>query len=240
MRLSVLRGKKLLRGARSKLGRRALTFGVGASVEHDNSFRRQEYRTIVDVGANRGQFALFARERFPEARIVSFEPLTECAKIYRSIFSDDPLTTVQEVAIGPVERVENIHVTSDKDSSSFLPPADHQSAIFGSEVTGRRPVSVVRLFSVLKPEAINQPALLKIDVQGFELDVLKGCDDLNCFDDIYVEASYLELYKNQPLVSEIVTYLQGYGFCLRGVFNQFDDPKSGPVQADFLFSRSSS
>jgi FkbM family methyltransferase len=239
MRLAILRIRKLLRGSVSKLGRRALNLGIGATLEHANSFMRGQYRTVVDIGANRGQFALFARGHFPDAKIISFEPLSECSELYERLFSGDPMATLHPLAIGPIERIENIHVTTDKDSSSLLTPGLNQTTIFGSELSGQRPVRVVRLSSAVKPAELEAPALLKIDVQGFELEVLKGCDDmLACFDDVYVEASFMELYKDQALVAEVIDFLREHGFQLRGVFNQFCDRGRGPVQADFLFRRS--
>src|SRR5271166_1754033 len=56
--------------------------------------------TIVDIGSNRGQFALTAREQLPDATIISFEPLSGPAEIYRSVFAGDRRAILHQVAIG--------------------------------------------------------------------------------------------------------------------------------------------
>jgi hypothetical protein len=75
-------------------------------------------------------------------------------------------------------------------------------------------------------------------VQGFELEVLKGSEDLFEFIDyIYVECSFIELYEGQSLVDEVITFLEKYKFKLKGVYNIFYDKKGVAIQADFLFKR---
>lgn len=75
-------------------------------------------------------------------------------------------------------------------------------------------------------------------MQGFELEVLKGFGDLlTSIDWLFVECSYIELYKGQALVHEVVDILRDTGFGLQGVFGQQYDDKGRPVQADFLFAR---
>jgi hypothetical protein len=88
---------------------------------------------------------------------------------------------------------------------------------------------------------LESPALLKIDVQGGELDVLSGSDDLlGCFDAVYVECSYLQMYEGQPLVEDINDWMGERGFRMSGVYNQHNDRQRGAVQADFLFTRARS
>lgn len=238
MEAALLRARKVLHGVRSDRGRRALSVGVGASIEHRAAFIGRNYDTVIDIGGNRGQFALFARSRFPKSRIISFEPLSECAVLYRKIFNDDPDTILHEVAVGPSHRSEVMHVTSDRDSSSLLPPAKQQEAIFGSRKDAERKIQMVRLNEKVGTEELGRRVLLKIDVQGFELEALRGCEDLlPLILDIYVECSYVELYERQTSASEVVAFLASQGFSLAGVFNQFIDPAVGPVQADLLFRR---
>lgn len=68
-------------------------------------------------------------------------------------------------------------------------------------------IPVKRLSECLNAAALNKPALLKIDVQGGELDVLQGSDDLlDCFEVVYIECSYVKMYDNQPLFADIVQW----------------------------------
>jgi predicted RNA methylase len=69
--------RKLTRLVGVPLYRRGLRFGVAAAIEHDAVLGRIDVNTIIDVGANTGQFALVARRHFAAAQILSFEPLAE-------------------------------------------------------------------------------------------------------------------------------------------------------------------
>src|SRR6185437_16068557 len=73
---------------------------VAASTEHDGILGGLNLDTVVDIGANRGQFALCCRRLFPAARIFSFEPLTAPADTYRKVFARDSGTRLFQSAIG--------------------------------------------------------------------------------------------------------------------------------------------
>lgn len=215
---------------------------VAAGIEHSSFLEGvlfQRFKVVVDIGANRGQFALVARKYFPSARIYSFEPLKEPATIFRRVFSSDPWVVLHEVAIGPDNKDTLIHVSRADDSSSLLPIASLQSKLFpGTEEKEERTVTVRRLDTVLKREDIEPPALLKIDVQGFEKEVLEGCKSLLlCFSHVYVECSFVELYTGQALAHEVISFLEGFGFVLTGIYNLSYDKKGIAIQGDFLFKR---
>ncbi|MCK1606579.1 FkbM family methyltransferase [Bradyrhizobium sp. 166] len=236
MNLFLIRTRKLLHAVTSSAGRRALKLGVAASIEHRSALGGSQYRTIVDIGANVGQFALFARERYPMANVFSFEPLEDCWDTYNSIFDNDPNVRLFRCGIGPADTEAAINVTNENDSSSMLAPAATQVEVFGTRVNTIKKVELRRLASILPSDRIASPALLKIDVQGFELDVLRGCEEMLLhFDTLYVEASYVELYEGQALAGDVIEFLRNRDFILVGVFNQHVDEMRGPLQADFLF-----
>ena len=76
---------KLLTLVRRRGWRRGLTLGVAAAIEHGPALASERFATIVDIGANVGQFSLFCREAVPTARILAFEPLPEPAARFRQI-----------------------------------------------------------------------------------------------------------------------------------------------------------
>ena len=215
--------------------------GVAAGVEHDSLFAslKAELKTIVDIGANRGQFALAARHYAPGARILSFEPLQEPAAVFRNVFRRDPLVELHQVAIGPQHGSQLMHVSIADDSSSLLPISDLQTRYYpGTGERETRTVEVMPLEAVLQPGVIGHGALLKIDVQGYELEALKGCCSLlDSFDYVYVECSYVALYTSQALVGEVTEYLNQAGFSMTNVYNFARDRAGNPIQGDFLFRR---
>ena len=198
-----------------------------------------DVRTVVDIGANRGQFALAARYVFPRARIVSFEPLPAPAAVYRSVFAGDRRAMLHETAIAPQSGTTTIHLSRMDHSSSLLPIAPAQNEVFpGTDEVGTATVPVGPLSAYLPAHTIEPPALLKLDVQGFELSALAACEDvLPFFRWVYAECSYVELYRGQALADDVVAWLRQRGFAERGVYNTARGPDGRPVQADFLFER---
>lgn len=240
MNHTLLRVGKLWAGLTTPAYRRALKSGVGATVEHRAALERFSFDTVVDIGANRGQFATFARATFPQARIVSFEPLKEPGDTFSTLFADDPQVTLVRAAVGATAADLVMHVTEKEDSSSFLEVGELQNATFGSVVVETRVVRCAPLDQLLAPDSLGASNLLKIDTQGYEQEVLKGSEAyLARFSAIYCELSFVELYKGQPTASPVIRYLHERGFELRGVYNQASSSKMA-LQADFLFERSPS
>ena len=213
--------------------------GVAAGVEHERVLSGLDCRIVVDIGANRGQFALVARQCQRQARVISFEPLPAPAAKFRAVFAGDDRVTVHEVAIGPVPGNATIHVSRRDDSSSLLPITSTQIALFpGTEEAAATMVRVAPLREFLSAEDIQPPAFLKLDVQGYELEALRGCEDmLSQFAYVYAECSFVELYGGQALADEVVAWLRERGFRLRGVHNMDYDRDRRAIQADFLFAR---
>ncbi|MFZ1337577.1 MAG: FkbM family methyltransferase, partial [Paracoccaceae bacterium] len=92
---------------------------------------------------------------------------------------------------------------------------------------------------VIAATEILGPALLKIDVQGYEQQVLEGCETLlSRFDWVFAELSFVELYAGQTLAPEVIGWLETRGFRLDGVYVSDMSYKNGRmIQGDFLFHR---
>jgi FkbM family methyltransferase len=218
---------------------RLLRHRVAAGVEHARILSGLDCRTVMDIGANRGQFALAARQCQPHARVISFEPLPAVAAKFRTVFAGDDRVTLHEVAVGPVPGNATIHVSKRDDSSSLLPITSTQVALFpGTAEVATSTVRVAPLHEFVSAEDIQPPAFLKLDVQGYELEALRGCEDLlDRFAYVYAECSFVELYAGQALADEVIAWLRERGFRLRGVHNMNYDPDGRAIQADFLFAR---
>jgi FkbM family methyltransferase len=217
---------------------RLLRHRVAAGVEHARILSGLDCRTVVDIGANRGQFALVARQCLPQARVISFEPLPAAAAKFRAMFAGDDRVTLHEIAIGPTPGNATIHISMRDDSSSLLPITSRQVALFpGTEETSTAIVRVGPLRDFISAADIQTSALLKLDVQGFELEALRGCEDLlDRFAYVYAECSFVELYAGQALADEVIAWLRERGFILRGVDNMDYDRGGRAIQADCLFA----
>ncbi|MBP1609969.1 MAG: Methyltransferase FkbM [Acidobacteria bacterium] len=221
----------------ARLRKALLAHRVLAGAEH-RPVLAMDFQTVVDLGANRGQFALAARQWAPRARVISFEPLAGPAAVFNKIFMKDHLVALHQVAIGPDAGWTPIHIAAADDSSSILPISTLQQCLFPSTGEVRtETVRVGRLAEFLSPGEIILPALLKLDVQGYELQALAGCEDLlEHFSHVYAECSFVELYSGQALAEEIIGWLAKRKFRLSGVYNASYDKKGNAVQCDFLFT----
>jgi FkbM family methyltransferase len=232
---------KALTIARARELRRALfSHRVAAGIEHLSVLTQLEgCMAIVDIGANRGQFSLAARHVFPSAIIDAVEPLSRPAATFERVFSGDPRVRLHKVAIGPDSAEATMHISARDDSSSLLSITDRQRDQYpGTHETGTTSVRMTPLSELINPEQLARPALLKIDVQGFELEALKGCESLlDRFSWIYVECSFQELYERQPLADEVIDWLKARNLRLRGIYHLAYDSQGRALQGDFLFSR---
>ena len=231
--------RKLLRLLPRAAWRRGLWHGVGASVEHEPVIAGLDVATVVDVGANIGQFSLLVAALHPRARIIAFEPLPDAASRYRRLFAGDGRVRLHRAALGPDRGEATLHVSAHDDSSSLLPIGEAQARMFpGTQEVATVTVPVGPLGDFVSRDEIVAPALLKIDVQGFELAVLQGAVTLlDTFEWLYVEASWIALYEGQALADEVTDFVMAHGFVLVGTHNRTDAPDGTPVQADFLFRR---
>lgn len=210
---------------------------VLASLDH-LPVLRPSYKTVVDIGANSGQFALAAYVS-KAGLIYAFEPLDKPYRKLKSIFKNIPNVYLFNSAIGPESTQKNMYISAKQDSSSLLPITEKQAEFFpGTHTVSRGSVHVDRLNSFICESDIHHPSMLKIDVQGYELGVLNGCSELlEHFDVVYCECSFCELYEGQPLAHEIISFLEKQNFLLAGVFNSTYDHAGQSIQADFLFKR---
>lgn len=211
---------------------------VMAAVEHNNIFKR-DISTLVDVGANRGQFSLAAISKKPNTIIYAFEPLLTPLKTFQEIFKKYKNVKIYNYALGDFDGEVDMHVSSKDDSSSLLKITDLQNEHFpGTQEIGVTRIKVAPLNNLISGKQIVSPAFLKLDVQGFELQALKGCESLlEKFDYIYCECSFMTLYEKQSLAPDIINFLYNKSFNLTGIFNCKLDNNGNCIQADFFFEK---
>ena len=206
------------------------------AVEHIEAIKWLKPKTLIDVGANKGQFSLVARYLFPEVEIHAFEPLAHERKMLASVISQ-PIK-IYETALSDTKGKAPFFVTSRADSSSLLKPGMNQEIAYGVTLASSTTVQTARLSDLIDVTKLPRPILMKLDVQGGELSVLKGAKRvLSAIEAIYCEVSFVQLYETQPLAHELVGYLATDGLFPTGVFNKSVTAEFGTTQADMLFSR---
>ena len=203
--------------------------------------REQDIDTVLDVGGNRGEYGQEMRVRGHRGRIASFEPLSEVFPLLTRAAQGDPDWQCVPVALGAESGTAEIHIAANLDSSSFLPMGDIH--LHAAPFTAYRDVETVTVKTLdgLRDELglAGRRLWLKLDVQGYELHVLRGAPVTLA--GVYVvetELSYVSLYDGQPLLSDMFAFLHGAGFDLVLTEDTLRDPDTGHVlQVDALFVR---
>jgi len=208
------KARKLARLLRTPSYRAALRHGVAATIEHEAVPFEHDFRTVIDVGAHQGQFSLFASTRFPRAALWAIEPLAEPRARLERVLNGRAAITVIPVAASRTRGTARFHVSRASDSSSLLEiTAANTQAFAGTEEARVIEVQTAPLDDLLDGIALDPPCLLKIDVQGSELDVLMGAErTLQSIDEALVECSLIELYRGQALASDVVRHMTERGF----------------------------
>lgn len=213
---------------------------LGADLRpHERWLRRMNFRTVLDVGANTGQFVGEARRMAPDAFVYSFEPLRACYELLRDGRRDDARFRAFHVALGEEPGEVTMNRNDYSQSSSLLPMAElHKQSFPETRHSTPETVEVKRLDDVLAGVVLERPLLLKIDVQGFEAKVLAGATEtLKQADVIIVETGVEALYEGQALFDDVYRMLYERGFRYRGNHNQLLSPDDGRVlQADAFFT----
>ena len=178
--------------------------------------------TVIDIGANVGEFTNIFNELFPLSEIHAFEPIPECFNKLNERVGDYTNIKTYNIGLGSQEGELNLNKSSHDPASSFREMADlHKKNYPHSSESVELKVPIQRLDDVFKSTNLDNNIFIKIDVQGFEDEVIKGgIETFGRAKVIIVESSYQKLYENEPLFHGIYLLLQPLGFEFMGSLKQ--------------------
>jgi FkbM family methyltransferase len=197
--------------------------------------------TVLDVGANVGQFAEELRKdvRY-SGHIISFEPLSRAYSLLEAKAKKDPAWRTFHCALGNAEEAQTINIASNWESSSLLGmlPAHQQSAP-DSKYVGSESIVVRKLDSIFDEICAQSSSVyLKIDTQGYESFVLEGAaKSLPRIGTLQVEMSLVPLYEGQVLFRGLFDILAKAGYVLVALEPTFSAPTGQMLQIDGIFHR---
>jgi FkbM family methyltransferase len=195
---------------------------------------------VYDIGAAKGVTAsCFAKLR--NVQIVhAFEPIQES---YRQLIqaTDSSRVVCHNIALGSEEEVKNININNLTNSSSLLSP----TALFEKEISGistikTETINIVKLDDYVERNSIPLPQLMKIDVQGYEKEVIiGGIKVLRQTRYCFMEMSFQSLYEGTPLFDDLYQLMVSMRFKLVGTSSPMFGKSGQQLQVDGLFVNTS-
>jgi FkbM family methyltransferase len=196
---------------------------------------------VLDVGANKGQYAESLLQNGFDGKVISFEPLSSVhAQLTKNAKKYANWMVAPRCAVGAEETIIDMNITENLVSSTALKMLDtHLEGAKESRVIGTEKAELKTLNSFYEDYVKGHSSVyLKIDVQGFEREVLKGSSQLfPHLKGVEIEMSMVPLYENQDwLFKEILDEFTSQGFKLMSISPAFTDIKTGQIlQCDGIF-----
>ena len=186
-------------------------------------------RMAIDGGAAEGEWAEQLHEIWPAAQVLAIEPREDAQAALKARAAKLPGMVVAQTLLGPsegtVEFYESMH-----NSSVLKDGPDRQR---GRTVTA----PMTTLDTLVQKLQLPDPDLIKLDLQGFELECLKGA--ARCLahaEAVLLEVSLIPIYEGMPLMGDVVPFMSDHGFRLYDISGLWHRPLDGALaQGDFLF-----
>tara|TARA_B100000902_G_scaffold307194_1_gene296039 strand:+ start:1744 stop:2475 length:732 start_codon:yes stop_codon:yes gene_type:complete len=170
-------------------------------------------RGFIQVGAHIGQEVKIFKNLNNKANIYLFEPQEELFQKLKLKYENDKYVALYNYALGDSKQTQTMYkdINNDSQSSSILKPKDHLK--YHSYIEFEKDNKEIIYVDTLDSFNIDNANVLCIDVQGYELNVLKGSkNSLNNVEALVVEINRKELYEGCPHVNEIDNFLKDYNY----------------------------
>jgi FkbM family methyltransferase len=184
---------------------------------------------IADLGAHKGYWSASTAKIYPKAQYYLFEPQAEMVPYINEFLQHHTARHIQ-AGIGASNSTLRLQIFDDYAGSSFL--NNHQA-----DSHNVRSVPVYSIDNLVTEGNIQVPDLCKIDIQGFELEALKGAQTILGKTEVFIiEVSTFEFSPGQPLAHQIIEYLAKYNYVLYDIAGFMNRPHDGAMgQIDLCF-----
>lgn len=187
---------------------------------------------VVDGGAHYGGAAHRLLEVFPEATVHAFEPQARPYRRLEAEFAHEPRVRLYQLALGAAPGEATLFVTAKDYTSSLLPGSDDREL----PPAGQERVGVTSLDALWPTTGRSIPKVIKLDLQGYELDTLRGSATLLAkgVAGLLVEVNFRTRYIGQASFHELLAFLAGFGLRLFRLYEIIPDSDDSWRQADAL------
>jgi FkbM family methyltransferase len=228
-------GVELRRAHNSHPGSEHRPIGFFEAFLEDIAARGFKPRFVLDVGANRGKWTRMAKRVFPRATYLLIEPQPEMRPYLDSLCSEFRDIYWVEAGAGANKGKLIQTIWDDFEGSSFLPKVNEEMLRSGRQ----REVEIITIDSLLESRGGQAPELVKLDIQGFELEALKGANSLFGTTELFIlEVSLFCFIEGTPLLREVVTFMGDRGYEIYDIPGYLRRPFDGALgQVDLAFAK---
>ncbi|MCK1642988.1 FkbM family methyltransferase [Bradyrhizobium sp. 157] len=204
--------------------------------------RRFDIDCVLDVGANRGQYATALRKNAGYAgHIVSLEPIPIVFEELARNAARDPLWHCENCALSDVAKQQDFHVMRGDQFSSFLAPTSEEFSLLEERNSISSTITVnaqtlAEVYEHWKKRIGFRRPFLKLDTQGYDHVILSsGGSSVSCFLGIQSEVAFKRLYVNALSFSEMVSFMDRIGFGLSFIFPNNAGHFPNCIEQDAIF-----
>lgn len=196
---------------------------------------------IFDIGANDGQSIERFKKIFPKSTIHSFEPIKECFQNLKKKYLYKKDIILNNIALGSKEKIEKFYVNTNSYTSSFYKINKRYNYLHNNDQQMQiEKIKVMTLDKYILKKKINKIDIVKIDTQGYELDILKGgIKNLkNKIKFIELEIIFVDYYKKKVNLSDINNIMIRNNYYLYNIENLAHNTKGQIEWCDLLYKNS--
>jgi FkbM family methyltransferase len=182
--------------------------------------------TIIDGGANCGDFSLLYASLFPAARIHAFEPGENVQATLRQAVAGQPRISVHPLGLAESTGQRSFELCSNSLINSLLPPSAGLEALMGSQKVRRVQTTTINTITVddfCQRNGIERVDVLKLDIQGAELLAIQGAERIlasHAVKLLYTEANFKRnQYEGQASFDDVWRHLETKGYRLFRLYN---------------------
>lgn len=199
---------------------------------------------MVDGGAHDGLMAQRFRKRFPNLEVHAFEPNADLFPMLKRNLADIPGSCHNE-ALGDTSGTSRMFINNSPMTSSLLPRGEYGEKYFDdvTQLRETRQIQTTTLdqwFDKARGAGLTRVDILKLDLQGYEAQALRGAARLlksgvRC---VVTEVNFVPIYDGSALFGDIDTIMRGYGYRLFNLYNLATKQSDGQLNGgDALYIR---
>ena len=188
----------------------------------------------IDVGAYSGEWTMSLRQLFPEAGVLMVEPQPAMKERLEALIHVHNGVAFASVLLGPAAATGVTFYQAETGSSVLRDSGNGGAQSIAMEMT--------TLDAVTRDTRFERPDFLKLDVQGYDIEVLKGAERvLDSVEAVMMEVNLIAVYEGSPLIHEVLAYMAARGFRVYDICTLFRRPYDNALwQMDMIFVRAAS